>query len=153
MSLNVLGYQSHARLLKTIVIAVCFRKMRPPTKMYSSTQNLDTDYDAITKSCLPPSSARKAGGSLRKSQLGCGFGRLILPKTDAQWILLNFVSCKAELPPKTREKTDFGLAQFVFSKNNCLLAYTPRGHLDTRRTSIIVDYSTRARRIGSPQLL
>ena len=25
MSLNVLGYQSHARLLNTIVIAVCFR--------------------------------------------------------------------------------------------------------------------------------
>ena len=50
---------------------------------------------------------------------------------------------KAELPPKTREKTNFGLAQFVIFKNNCLLAYTPRDHPDTRRTSTIVDYSKR----------
>ena len=63
---------------------------------------------------------------LRKSlALGFGSGLLILPKTETQWIFRNLVFCKAELPPKTREKTDFGLAQFVSFKNICLLAYTP----------------------------
>ena len=50
---------------------------------------------------------------VRKSQLGFGFGLLILPKIETQSIFRNLVFCKAELPPKTREKTDFGLAQFV----------------------------------------
>ena len=89
-------------------------------------------------------------GCLRKSQLGFGFGLFILPKTETQWIFRNLAFFKAELPPKTREKTDFGLAQFVLLNNNCLFTYAPRDHPDTRRTSIIVDYSTRVRRMGSP---
>ena len=36
-----------------------------------------------------------------------------LPKIETQWIFRNMVFCKSELPPKTREKPDFGLAQFV----------------------------------------
>ena len=56
-------------------------------------------------------------------------------------ILLRFgLLQKVELPPKTSEKTEFGLVQFVLLKNNCLLAYTPRDHPDTRPTSILVDY-------------
>ena len=71
-------------------------------------------------------------GCLRKSQLGFGLGLLIFRKTEAQWIFRNVVMCKAELPPMTREKTDFVSTQ---SKNRCLLAYTPGDHPDTRRTS------------------
>ena len=72
-------------------------------------------------------------GCLRKSQLGFGFGLLILLKTKIQWIFRNLVICKAEFPPKTREKTDFALAQFVLLENNCLMAYTPRDRPDIRR--------------------
>ena len=61
----------------------------------------------------------KVEGCLRKGQLGFGFGLCIRPKPETQWILTNLVVCKDELPPKTREKTDFGLAQFVLSKHNC----------------------------------
>ena len=82
-------------------------------------------------------------GCLRKSQVGFGFGLLIVPKIETQWIFRNLVFFKTEFPPKTRERTDFGLAQSVLFKNNCLLAYTPRDYPDTRRSSIIVDYSTR----------
>ena len=85
-------------------------------------------------------------GYLGKSQLGFGFGLLILPQTETRWIFRNLVFCKTQLPPKTREETEFGLAQFVLFKNNCLLAYTPRDHPGTRRTSIVVDYSTRKTR-------
>ena len=59
--------------------------------------------------------------------------------------LSNLAFCNADLPPKTGEKTDFGLAQFVLLRNNCLLAYTPRDHPDTCRTNIKVDYSTQNR--------
>ena len=59
---------------------------------------------------------------LRKSQLGFGFGLLILLKTETRWIFRNLVFCKTELPPMTRENTEFGLVQFVLQDNNCLLS-------------------------------
>ena len=68
-------------------------------------------------------------GCSRKSQLGFGLGLLILAKTETQWIFRNFVFCKAELPPKTREKTDYGLAQFVLLRYTEYLSnslHTPR---------------------------
>ena len=59
----------------------------------------------------------------------------IPPMTETLGILRIFIICEAELPSKTGEKTDFGLAQFVILKNNCLLVHTPRGRPNTRRTS------------------
>ena len=35
-------------------------------------------------------------GRFRKSQLGFGFGLLIHPKTDTQWIIRNLFFCKAD---------------------------------------------------------
>ena len=39
------------------------------------------------------------------------------------------IFCKAELPPTTRGKSNFVLAQFVISKSSCLLACTPQDQL------------------------
>ena len=43
-------------------------------------------------------------GCLRKSQLGFGFGRLILPKTETQWVFRNLVFCKEEHIGEVRSK-------------------------------------------------
>ena len=40
----------------------------------------------------------------------------ISPKTETQRILRILVFCKAEIPPKTGEKIDLNLAQFVLLK-------------------------------------
>ena len=89
---------------------------------HASLSNLQAEWGCIIIGCL------------RKTQLGFGFSLLILPKTENRWVFRYFVFCKAELPPKARERTDIGLAQFVVSKNLCLLVYTPRDHPDIRRT-------------------
>ena len=51
---------------------------------------------------------------------------ILLPKTETQSIIRNFLFSNGELPPTTREKADFDLAKLVLLSNNCLLPTRPK---------------------------
>ena len=76
-------------------------------------------------------------GCLRKSQLGFGFGLFIVPKTETQWIFRKFGLLQCRIAPKRPEERPILVwHSIVLLENSCLLAYTPRNHLDIRRTSV-----------------
>ena len=74
-----------------------------------------------------------------------GFGLLILPKTETQWIFRNLVFCnKPELPSKTRENAEFGLAQFVSRHISNIVDYRTRNNTRTlyRIAQTLIDIQT-----------